>query len=166
MKKLLLALLLVSGAAVAGLNQVAGPVYGNQAGTAANAGFVGEANTTSASGVSIPTSGTPANIVSQSFAPGDWDVQCAIQYSPASTTTVSFFTTGTSSTSGAMGSYEYSQTYYLAGIAGSSFGAYNTVSPRHIYRLTTTTTLYCEANAVFGTSTMSANGTMIWRRMQ
>jgi hypothetical protein len=167
-KKLLaIAALLVAGTANAGLNQgAAWPVYGNNSGSSAATGFLGEQSTASASGVSLTTTSTSYNIVSQLIQPGDWDLQCSFSFSPAASTTTTFVSGSVSTTSATLGAYAQNALLYLAGITGSTSGSIPLATPVYTLKLSTATTVYCVGNAVFGTSTMTGAATLRWRRAQ
>lgn len=163
-KSLLAFGLLYSAAVLAGLNQVPGPVYGNQAGTAAAAGFLGQTITPSnLTGVSL-TSGNVFNISSASLPPGDYEVSCDAIYVIAGTTTATSFGVGISTTSATFGS---SGTYTsIVGSLAAGSGNPSIVTPQVQQLITTTTTVYCVANANFAISTVTVSGYLHVRRVQ
>ena len=115
----------------------------------ANAGSVGELIFGTGGPVSL-TSGVPANIVSVSLTPGDWDLHASIFFSPSGATTL--VAASISPTSATLGS-----TLNTVQFAGT-FGTSNIVLPIPYQRvsLAMTTTYYVVGNAAFA-STLTAN---------
>lgn len=126
----------------------------------AQAGSFGEYQTFSSSSVSL-TSGTAANGTSKSLTAGDWNVQCIANFVPAGSTTVSGLAIGVNTTSATMPSYS-AETQLIQTF---STGQSQTISSPVVREsLASTTTVYCPAQAFFGTSTMSVNTTITARR--
>lgn len=137
-------------------------ITGTTAGDNAIAGSWGEYSTASNSSVSMSTN-TPANCTSQSFAAGDWDIQGIIQFTPNASTTVSQIVTSISATSATLGGYQNNTVLGLTFTAGAS----QTIStPVVRENFTAATTVYLVGQSSFGTSTMTCNGTLRWRRIR
>lgn len=141
-------------------------IVGTTAADNANAGSVGEfPSPTNLSGVSL-TNSTGANVSSVSLTAGDWDVQCVIQYVPASTTVIGSAIAGVSTVSaglGSLGSYTTYQNY-----ASSASGGNGVILSSPVVRIniSTTTTTYCVAFSGFSTSTQTASGFLRARRIR
>lgn len=139
----------------------------------ATAGYVGEFIT---SGVGISTSmtsGAWANITSISLPAGDWDVWGNVGWGPALTTTVQYLYASITTVSGT-GSTNNNGAGNTGTIMG--FTAVGNVFPQFgnptqsvgVTRMTlaTTTTIYLEGLATFGTSTLSSGGFIAARRVR
>ncbi|WP_321874945.1 hypothetical protein [Burkholderia cenocepacia] len=146
------------------LNVGSGGIVGVQDGSSAAADRVGEYPTPSnLTGVSL-TSGTAANVASASLTAGDWDVQCTTVFSPNSSTSISAYGTGVSTTSATYGA---GGTYQSIGTGSfTTSGSMAITSPMVRQNLSSTTTLYCVASSVFSTSTMTASGYLRARRVR
>ncbi|CAB3754525.1 hypothetical protein B7G54_11980 [Burkholderia puraquae] len=118
----------------------------------AQAGSVGEFQNPSGTLTTL-TNASYTNLVSQSLAAGDWDVQAIINFVPAGTTTATQYIAGISTTSATLGGFGSYALY------GSNFpagqGQYLT-SPVTRISLSAATTVYCIGEASFSTSTMQA----------
>jgi len=126
----------------------------------ANAGSIGEYNTFQSSGTAL-TSNTPANATSQSLTAGDWDVQCTVRFNPAAGTTYSSVLAGVNTTSATNPGF----TAYTLLNAALTTGQQQVISsPVTRVSLASTTTVYCIATSIFGTSTMTADGSLRYRR--
>jgi hypothetical protein len=129
----------------------------------AQAGSIGEYPTpTNLSAVSL-TSGTATNVSSASLPGGDYDVECTANFVPAASTTWGNIQVGVSTTSATqpgLGGYQLIQAPLTAGLRQTiKSGAVR-------IQLASTTTVYCVATTVFGTSTMTADGFMRVRRVR
>lgn len=100
------------------------------------------------------TTGVAANVTSLSLSAGDWDVDGVVGILPAGTTVLSNSFGGSSSTSAALN--QFGSYWQLAPGTSSTGPAYIFAIPHWQYKLTTTTTVYCVAQASFGTSTTNA----------
>lgn len=136
-------------------------IVASTTGTAAASGSVGfyqTANTAAASA----TGGTPLNVASISLSPGVWDVQCSAQFVPAGTTVQQNAEIGVSTTSATFGAYP--TITESGGVTSAGFGQVFS-SPRVPLNITTTTTVFCVAQANFTVSTMQIAGTIgAWLR--
>lgn len=142
-------------------------IVGTVAGDAAKAGAVGEfVQSLVPVGSSVAlTTATAANITSISLTPGDWDVEanCNFNATSATTAAANTFQASISSTS-ATHTTDGSESFELPGtITTSSFKSSVSVS-RKRYSLTTTTTLYLVATAVFSAGTVAGYGNFTARR--
>lgn len=136
-------------------------IVGTTTNNNANAGSVGEYNSSTTTGTSL-TSAVAANAASVSLAAGDYDVWGTIVYLPAATTTVSGINAAintTSATFPASLTQRYSLNATLTTGAGQACQA-----PMSRISLASTTTIYLVALAVFGVSTMTCDGRLEWRR--
>jgi len=165
MKKLFLALLLagIATSSQAGLNQVPGPVYGDQTGTAAVTGFLGEHGTLTGSSTGL-TSATYADLITQSLNPGVWNVQCSIFFAPAGTTTVSALIAGVNSVANTDPNTPQTTTQLQATFTVG--GGQYISSPPVLVNVTTATVYRCGGQANFGVSTLNAIGTITWTRVK
>jgi hypothetical protein len=144
-----------SGAAVFGISPtITTPnIVGVSTSSNATAGSVGEYITGTASTVSL-TSGTVTNVTSISLTAGDWDVTAVVRFNPAGTTTVTGVIGSINTTSATLGGLGNTSQILATLTTGQQQAlALPTV------RLSTaaTTTVYCIAQAAFGTSTMTAD---------
>lgn len=137
---------------------------GQYLGTATNdnatAGNVGEFASNQTTGTSL-TSNTGANATSVSLTAGDWDVECVVRFTAAGSTTVSSVQAAVTTTSATYPGYPQ------ATVLNSNFptGSLQIInSPVTRLSLSSTTTAYCFALSVFGTSTMTADGYIRARR--
>jgi len=153
-KFLLLAGLLVSLGAQAGLQVYPGPVAASPNGTVANTGYVGAYSTNTTSGTSL-TTGVTANCTSTSLPAGVYDVTGIVTFTPQSTTTVSALVSGINTVSATIGGAGTNQQSVATFTTGST-----QVLMAPVVRLSfsSTTTVYLVAQAAFGTSTMTCNG--------
>jgi hypothetical protein len=137
-------------------------IVGVSNGSNAASGSVGEYLSNSATGVSL-TSGAVVNVTSVSLTAGDWDVSGVVTFVPAGTTTSTLQQVGTNTTSatfGPLGTQVLSQGSFGSGLTQSY------VVPTVRYSLAATTTIFLVAEAVFSTSTMTANGFIRARRVR
>jgi hypothetical protein len=164
--------LVLSGQGTGGVS-----ILGYKTGTNVSAGYVGEyicaqvtnggSPTGCATNTSTPVSlatNTPVNIASISLTAGDWDVWGSVGFLPAGTTTTQNLQ-GWISTSSATnpvppnyGAYFYQPISYAAGVA-----PFMPVGTRQI-NVSSTTTVYLEAQAGFSVSTMTGYGFLAARR--
>jgi hypothetical protein len=137
-------------------------IPGTTTGTAAVAGNIGEFGSASGAGVSL-TDNTAANVVSVALGIGDYDLTGAVEYNPGGTTVTTAVDCWVSSTPATKpGVGLYSQMAYASGTVLSQNPA--VTCPTIPIRLTSPTTVYLGAFSRFTTSTMSASGTIYWRR--
>lgn len=137
-----------------------GGVVGTTTNNNANAGSVGEYQTTSNSASAI-SSATTTNITSISLTAGDWDVQGLISYVPTATISNAFSAISTTSGSlGALGNYTT--------LPGSSVTGSSLVSPTPTVRvsISATTTVYLVGNVSFPSGTCTAQGFIRARRVR
>ena len=122
--------------------------------------------TVTATGTAVSlTSGAQTNITSISLTPGEWDVSGAVYYTPAASTSYTFRDHSISATSathtGTIGQYFLDRT--AARVPGDFFGG-ESVGPLRV-NVSTTTTYYLVARAIFTVSTMTATGKLRARRI-
>ncbi|RAS11265.1 hypothetical protein C7415_102389 [Cupriavidus alkaliphilus] len=101
--------------------------------------------------------------MTRSLRAGDWDVQCVNTFNPAGTTTLTLLQTGVSTVSANFGSpnagaFVLQQVNFITG------GTQVQASPVVRVNVASTTTVYCVANAQFGVSTMTVDGSIRARR--
>jgi hypothetical protein len=156
-KLLFLATLLVTQTAIAGLNQIPGPVYGNQVGTAPESWYVGSIVSNSTTGTAI-TTGSTVNATSISLTPGVYFCWARVQFVPATGTVIADIAAGISTTSVTLPPFPYSSYLGVSLTAGANGDtAIDAFNPQEL--ITTTTTLYAIAEATSVTiSTASVNG--------
>lgn len=131
-------------------------------GSSAPAGAVGELLSATTTGTSI-TANTPANATSKLLSAGDWNVQCTNQFVSAGTTTSTAYWTSVSTTSAALsGSFSSTALLNVPTVTGVTE---TQVSPIVSINVSSPTTVYCVAQASFGTSTMTVNGSLFARRV-
>lgn len=116
---------------------------------------VGYVQTNTTSSVAL-TSGAAATITSTSLSAGDWDVQCVIQFNPASGTTATAYWNSVSATTNTLSGF-FTSTSLLQIPTGTNT-IQTMVSPVVPVSIAAPTTYYCVGQSSFGTSTMSANG--------
>jgi len=138
------------------------------AGTATNdspaAGSIGEvisSTITTGAAVTLTTSGNSYNVTSISLTAGDWDVWGDVVFKPAGSTTIAGLQAGINTSTGSLtGSNPY-------GAIGATLttGTLQTLFPGVAQaKVSSTTPYYLVALASFGTSTMSAYGSIFARR--
>lgn len=143
---------------------------GHMNGTATNdngaAGEVGEfisSNIPTGSAVSL-TTGTTANVTSISLTAGDWDVSGNVSFNPGGTTTVSNLGCWISTTSAAVPTNPNAGAEFAMQLAYTTGATQIFPCGRARFSLASTTTVFLEGFAVFGVSTMTANGFIGARR--
>lgn len=174
MRWLILALAFLAVPAFAQNVQIPPPGAGQYPGTVtnnnANAGNVGEYQTASisaGSAISLTTS-TPATIVSQSLTAGDWDVACNFNFLGASSPVINILEGAPSGTTNALPAAPaegLSAIQFSASVSGPGVNTYLTTGPAR-FSLSTTTTVFCVAEAIWTTGTVSAYGLIRARRIR
>jgi hypothetical protein len=137
----------------------------------ATAGNVGEyiSSTIVSGSAAALTTGTPINVTSISLTAGDWDVWGANYFIPTNTTSITFYSTFLTTTSGSTvtsspgGFWEITQPAEVPA-STSSFGGM-TAGPIR-FSLSTTTTIFLVAQANFTASTLSVFGAIQARRVR
>lgn len=133
----------------------------------ANAGFIGEYISGSATGTSL-TSGTQANGASASFTAGDWDMQLVAEFAAGGATTLTYASASISTTSATVDSTTGRRVivpYNSANLASSGGNITISVPPVRV-SLASTTTVYGVALAVFGGSTLTVSTRISGRRVR
>jgi len=134
-------------------------IVGTTTNNNANAGSVGEFVSATASSISLPTN-TPTNITSMSLTAGDWDVSASIGFTTG-TTNLTLATGGTSTTSATFGSIGTVFQY-----AGPALNGYTNGIPVNRLSLSSTTTVYCVASAVFSSGSVTGSCLLRARRVR
>jgi len=127
----------------------------------AQAGSIGEYPTPTNLNAVPLTTNVAANVSSISLPGGDYDIECTANFAPAGSTNIGLIEVGVSTTSAtqpALGGYQLLQSSLTTGLRQTM------KSGRVRVPLASTTTVYCVATSVFGTSTMTADGFMSVRR--
>lgn len=127
----------------------------------AAAGSVGEVISSAVTSTSVPTTGVAQNLTSIPLTAGDWDVQGFVNFGAAGTTTTTQVLAGANTVSATLpASNHYSQ------FVGSFPTGANVPVPVPYTRVnvSSATTVYLVVEAVFGTSTMTAQGFISARR--
>lgn len=145
-------------------------IVGTTTNDSAAAGSVGEYVSSviaQGSAVSLSTD-TAANITSITLTAGDWDVWGKGQFSPnPGVTTVAYILCSISSTSAVLNESGDRVAAYSPGGADIPYIGYITVSPGPVrISVASTTTYYLVGQSGFGTSTMSAWGALLARRVR
>ncbi|WP_027815004.1 hypothetical protein [Paraburkholderia bannensis] len=136
-------------------------IVGTTSGGTPSAGSVGEVISATFSAVSM-TNNTAQNLASITLTPGDWDVQGAVIFQAAATTTLSAVVAGISTTSAtlpALGNY-----YQLTANFPTNASA-SAIPPVQRINVTTNTTVYLVGLTLFGTSTLTSTGFIRARRV-
>jgi hypothetical protein len=154
-----------SGSAVFSLTPTltAPNVVGTISGGNAATGSVGEYLTATNTATALTTA-TVANCTSLSLTAGDWDVQAIVLFTPASTTSVTSYFSGASSTSATIGAFgSYSKQGAAAQVPNN-----NSIitSPLVRISISSTTTVYAVGRADFTVSTMTCDGLIRARRVR
>lgn len=159
MRKILLGLafLLAWANAYAGLNITPGPVYADQGGNVAIAGYVGsQVAPTNLTGVPL-TTGTATQISSVILPAGVWDVECVFTATLTSAIITAMITGISTSPTAFLGA----NTGSLTSITGVSTGTGGSVvTPDYRTAVTTTTTYYCLGYATISSGTVTGAGFM------
>lgn len=137
-------------------------IVGTTTNNNANAGSVGEHVTATGTGIALST-GVSANITSISLTAGDWELNGSTAFLPAAGTTIAGITTGISTTSATLPVVPFSAQIQATLTTGLNQGL---TAPSQRFSLSGTTTVFLVANAGFGTSTMTATGTIRARRVR
>lgn len=153
-------------------------IQGTPTNDLAPAGYIGEyleANLLTANAISL-TSTTSANITSVVLTPGDWDVDAIIDFVPAATTSVTQMNVSVSTTTGTLASQAPSTSAAInigpfatttINQAAAVPAAEITISGATVrISVTSNTTVFLVANAVFSVSTMTAYGSIRARRVR
>ena len=147
-------------------------ITGTATNDSANAGAVGEFLTTTvatASAVSLTTA-TPADVMTLSVTPGDWDISFQIRHKPGATTSVTVLSCSLSPTLNTMntqpgGSGIGTDPMVIFSTAANVIvGEFTQTSLPIRVSLAATTTLHVVCNDTFTVSTMAAYGTVSARR--
>lgn len=156
MKRILLAILfLYSSLLFAGITQPPGPVYGDQTGTVAAAGYVGSQVTpTNLTGVSIPAS-TATQVSSVLLPAGIWDVACTFTTTLA-TAVVTAVIVGVGSSPTAFGTANTGAFNTYTGLNSTTGSSVS--SPELRVAPTTATTYYCLGFAAITSGTVTGAG--------
>jgi hypothetical protein len=99
--------------------------------------------------------GTTATVASLPLAPGTWDVSGTVVFNPAATTVLEQIIAGASSAAATLGN---PSTYQEQQLALSGNGSITLLAPSTRITLANAATVYLVAQAVFNTSTLSADG--------
>lgn len=143
-------------------SQTAG-IVGTTTNNNANAGSVGEYNTNTTTGTSL-TSGVSANATSVTLTAGDYDVWGVVVFLPAGSTTVAGINAAINTVSA---TFPASLTQRTSLNATLTTGAGQALTaPVTRISIASTTTVYLVALAAFGTSTMTCDGRIEWRRVR
>jgi hypothetical protein len=131
---------------------------GNNTNTAPPAGFIGEQiRSAIAIGSAVGlTTNTAANVTSISLTAGIWDVSALINFNISGSTAVSTMAASISTTSATRGTAGDNESTFV-GVAFTGLGLSLSV-PSYRLTLSSTTTVYLVAFAIFVTSTLSAYG--------
>lgn len=146
-----------------------GQLLGTATNDSAAAGFIGEyvtADLVQGSAVSLTTNVT-ANVTSISLTAGDWDVSAVGGFTGGTTTTVTFADTSVSTTTAT----EDATDGRIVRFFWNNATVFNSVVPNISlpptrFSLSSTTTVFLTARAVFATSTATAFGTIRARRVR
>jgi hypothetical protein len=139
---------------------------GDASGGSAAAGVVGEFISSSiGTGSAVPlTTGTLTNVTSISLTAGDWDVWGTVATNPTGTTTTTFFAGAVSTTTAALPAIGSGGSFFSFPFAvAAGQGIVNGIAPTRI-NVSTTTTVFLVAEAVFAISTLGAYGNIQARR--
>lgn len=143
-----------------------GQIPGVATNTAASTGNVGEFITSSVTPGTF-TNNSQTNTAQATLTPGDWNVQCTFYYVPAASTTVTLLVGSISPTSATnnITSFFYGVlTYPTGSVLSQSNQGPSVTTPVAQILLSTSTTYYCVAYALFGLSTMAVTGVLTARR--
>lgn len=135
--------------------------------TAGNVGEVISGKVLAASAISLTTA-TPANVTSISLTAGDWDVTGIVIFVAAATTTISAIASGINTTSATFVTDTSDNGYPYTNISATlTTASTNRLGiPRWRINVNSTTTVYLIGQASFATSTMTAYGSIVARRMR
>lgn len=156
------------GAAMSGINNdisnlaaLTGGITGLTTGTAAAAGIVGEVIESAAASATTLTTATNANVHSISLSAGEWLVDGSVRYMNAGVLTSRTFGIHTASATLPPNWYDQYNTTTSLAVGTSVIPA-----PTRLLRLTTTTTVYMVAQAVFAAGANTAQGYLRARRVR
>lgn len=141
-----------------------GGIIGTTAANNANAGSVGEYNTTTSSGTSTP-SGTGTTVAALSLTAGDWDVSGSLRFNPSSG--VTSFTTAQAgistvvNTLGVLGTYNSLSPAFAAGANPEVL-----ITPTVRISIASTTTVYLVALPNYVNGSMTGDGFIRARRVR
>jgi 6-phosphogluconolactonase (cycloisomerase 2 family) len=149
------------------LDNVNGGIVGAPDSQNCPAGFVGEyieATLDSSSGIALTTN-TPADVVSITLTPGDWDVSGMVGYVFDATTLVTHLSEGVSTTSATM------QEFFQTAVTSPAYAPGNSLewcanTPVRRVSLDSTITVYLVTHVNFTVSTCNAYGLLRARRMR
>ncbi|MFM0158010.1 hypothetical protein [Paraburkholderia sediminicola] len=151
-----------NGFSVNGSGAISTPGIIGGSGSLASSNYVGAYFHNQTTGTSL-TAGLTANATSLTLGPGDYDVECTVQFVPAASTTVNTLQVGINTASATMPGFPGQVILNLPFVTGNS---QYMVTPTVEEALTaSSTTLYCPVLTAFGTSTMMVNGSIRARRM-
>lgn len=129
-------------------------------GTATNdtpaAGSIGEVISQQVNGTSLTTA-VPANLTSISLTAGSWMVTGYVRFNPAGTTVLSTMASSVSTTSATLGGLGTESQLVGTSTTFATGQVQYLATPVVYLSLSTTTTVYCVANAGFTTSTLTAD---------
>lgn len=139
-------------------------ITGTATNDSASAGYVGEyVSSTIASGSAVSlTTATVANVTSISLTAGDWDVSGRVAWSFMNNTTAAGASISLTSATQDSANLVYTR----LGSAGNLIGIYEVALPTARISVASTTTVYLVAEATFATSTNSAYGRIMARRVR
>lgn len=119
------------------------------------------------SAVSLST-GTAANIITQSLSAGDWDVRCGLVFVGTGTTNTTQIASALTTTSATLPTTDGLVSNQWSNSGGQVLGSFNYSIPPVFQRfsLSTTTNVFCVALASFTVSTQKAFGALQARRVR
>jgi len=135
------------------------------AGTFVNTSSSGS-GTQTATHKAVLTTGAAKTVVGTQLTAGDWEVVAEIVYTPGTTTTLTACESAVSTANDVDGTVVGFDISVLPGFGNVPNTTYTLQSPVVRASLSATTTYYAVAYATFGTSTMSAYGTIRARRVR
>lgn len=140
----------------------------NDDAAAGRLGEYGETKLASASAVSL-TNNTGATVVSYAFQPGDYDVIGYVHYVGNAATTLGYCVASLSDTNNTYDISDSDRFNMSSGFGLTVFSGQSTftvISPIRRFSLAAGATKYLVARAGFGVNTLSAYGTIRWRRVR
>lgn len=143
-------------------------IQGITDGSSAASGFMGQiVSSTVAVGSAVAlTTGVTANVTSISLPAGEWYVNGQVDYRAAATTSITILTQGISQTSAALGGQDTFTRNVSAAFVPTAANDVGIAIRGQRILLSSTTTIFLVANAVFTVASLSAYGTIEARRVR
>ena len=145
-------------------NRFTNGILGEAGNAAAAAGNIGEYNFANQNTPQNLTTNIALDVISLSLSAGDWDVGGNVYFAYGTTTTSSSLAAWISTLSASFPGGTQTVSYYTLPVAANAGNAISLLTPFCQVKLASAGTVYLSCSATFLTSTLTAKGTLWYRR--